>query len=175
MATRSAWRVTPTPAIPRRSASPGAWAWTCRAAGRSPKEAGPMTMLAAAGPSLAQADGYRLSVDTGGTFTDGFVTSGDRFAQVKVDTTPADPTEGFAACVAAAAEAMDESLPAFLAQARMVHFSSTIATNTVVQRSGAHVGLIVTAGCERSLYGSPDDAVRLCGFVGPAAVRGVAE
>lgn len=134
-----------------------------------------MTMLAAAGTPHAQADGYRLSVDTGGTFTDGFVTCGDRFAQVKVDTTPADPTEGFAACVAAAAEAMGESLPAFLARARMVHFSSTIATNTVVQRSGAHVGLIVTAGCERTLYGSPDDAARLSGFVGPEAIRGVAE
>jgi N-methylhydantoinase A len=118
---------------------------------------------------------YRLSVDTGGTFTDGFVTGGDCWAQVKVDTTPADPTEGFAACVAAAAEAMGESLPAFLARARMVHFSSTIATNTVVQRNGAHVGLIVTAGCERTLYGSPQDAARLAGFIGPEAVRGVAE
>jgi len=127
------------------------------------EEAGPLT------------SGYRLSVDTGGTFTDGFVTSGDRSAQVKVDTTPADPTEGFAACVAAAADAMGESLTAFLARARMVHFSSTIATNTVVQRTGAHVGLVVTAGCEQTLYGSPDDAARLAGFVGPGAVRGVAE
>jgi N-methylhydantoinase A len=134
-----------------------------------------MTMPGRAGAPRAPADGYRLSVDTGGTFTDGFVTSGDRSAQVKVDTTPGDPTEGFAACVAAAAQAMDESLPAFLARARMVHFSSTIATNTVVQRSGAHVGLIVTAGSEKSLYGSPDDAARLSAFIGPEAVRGVAE
>jgi N-methylhydantoinase A len=134
-----------------------------------------MTMLATAGTPPRQAEGYRLSVDTGGTFTDGFVASGDRSAQVKVDTTPGDPTEGFAACVAAAAEAMEESLPGFLARARMVHFSSTIATNTVVQRSGAHVGLVVTAGCEKSLYGRPDDAARLSAFIGPEAVRGVAE
>jgi len=118
---------------------------------------------------------YRLSVDTGGTFTDGYVTGGGRCAQVKVDTTPADPTEGFVACVAAAAEAMGESLPAFLARASVVHFSSTIATNTVVQRTGAHVGLIVTAGAEHALYGSPADASHLHGFVDPAAVRGVAE
>jgi N-methylhydantoinase A len=118
---------------------------------------------------------YRLSVDTGGTFTDGYVTGSGRSAQVKVDTTPADLTEGFVACVAAAAEAMGESVPAFLARASMVHFSSTIATNTVVQRTGAHVGLIVTAGSEHALYGSPTDASHLHGFVDPVAVRGVTE
>jgi len=45
----------------------------------------------------AEATKYQLSVDTGGTFTDGFVTGPNGAAQVKVDTTPADPTEGFAA------------------------------------------------------------------------------
>ena len=118
---------------------------------------------------------YELSVDTGGTFTDGFVRGGGRQAQVKVDTTPADLTEGFVACVALAAEAMGETLPAFLSGASVVHFSSTIATNIVVQRSGAPVGLIVTAGNERSLYGSSQDADRLFGFIDPAAVRGVSE
>jgi N-methylhydantoinase A len=119
--------------------------------------------------------GYQLSVDTGGTFTDGFVTSGDRSAQVKVDSRPDDPTEGFAACVSAAAEAMGESLPSFLAKANLVHFSSTIATNIVVQRTGAQVGLIVTAGSEHTLYGSTGDAGRLSGFVDLANVRGVSE
>ncbi|HUZ56957.1 MAG TPA: hydantoinase/oxoprolinase family protein [Streptosporangiaceae bacterium] len=123
----------------------------------------------------AQAPSYQLSIDTGGTFTDGFVTSGDRSAQVKVDTTPDDPTEGFAACVAAAAEAMGETVPAFLARARLVHFSSTIATNIVVQRTGAQVGLLVTAGCEHALYGSPQEASSLAGFVHAGAVRGVDE
>jgi len=118
---------------------------------------------------------YALSVDTGGTFTDGFVTGHGRSAQVKVDTTPADPTEGFVACVEAAAAAMDETLPAFLANATVVHFSSTIATNVVVQRAGAPVGLIVTAGQEKALYGSPQDAARLTEFIDADAVRGVAE
>ncbi|HUY49448.1 MAG TPA: hydantoinase/oxoprolinase family protein [Streptosporangiaceae bacterium] len=132
-------------------------------------------MPAPPGRTLAAAPVYQLSIDTGGTFTDGFVTSGDRAAQVKVDTTPEDPTEGFAACVAAAAGAMGESLPAFLARASVVQFSSTIATNIVVQRTGAQVGLVVTAGCERSLYGTPDDASRLAGFAHPEAIRGVDE
>ena len=135
-------------------------------------------MTATSAPSsstLAGAPRYQLSIDTGGTFTDGFVSSGERSAQVKVDTTPDDPTDGFAACVAAAAAAMGEELPAFLARADLVHFSSTIATNIVVQRTGAQVGLVVTAGREGTLYGSPDDASRLAGFVHPGAVRGVDE
>lgn len=118
---------------------------------------------------------YQLSVDTGGTFTDGFVRGLGRSAQVKVDTTPADVTDGFLACVTAAADAMGESLQGFLARASVVHFSSTIATNIVLQRTGALVGLVVTAGNERSLYSAEKDARNLAGLVGPDAVRGVDE
>jgi N-methylhydantoinase A len=125
--------------------------------------------------SVAEGGNYRLSVDTGGTFTDGFVTGRGRTAQVKVDTTPADPTEGLVACVAAAAEAMDESIESFLAQAEVVSFSSTIATNIAVQRTGAVVGLIVTAGHENRLYGSDDEADRLFTFIERDAVQGVVE
>ncbi len=116
---------------------------------------------------------FTLSVDTGGTFTDGYVTGGGRSAQVKVDTTPADPTEGLVACVAAAADAMDETVERFLARAKVVHFSSTIATNIAVQRRGADVGLIVTAGAEEQLYGSANDATALRALLSPDAVRGV--
>ncbi len=118
---------------------------------------------------------YELSVDTGGTFTDGFVVGAGRTAQVKVDTTPADLTESFMQCVAAAAAAMGEPVSRFLARSRVVHFSSTVATNIVVQRSGALVGLVVTKGHEDSLYGSPEEAGRLFGYVDPKAVRGVEE
>jgi len=134
-----------------------------------------LSKFAAADSTPASAGDYQLSVDTGGTFTDGFVRGRNRSAQVKVDTTPADVTEGFVACVAAAAEAMDESLQGFLARASLVHFSSTIATNIVLQRTGALVGLIVTAGNEKSLYAGEHDAAPLLGFIGSEAVRGVDE
>src|SRR3954467_1379142 len=88
---------------------------------------------------------YTLSIDTGGTFTDGFVSDGERSAQVKVDTTPHDLTIGFQACVEAAAEAVGEDLASFLSSLSTFHFSSTIATNTIVERRGARVGLIVSA------------------------------
>jgi len=32
--------------------------------------------------------GFTIDIDTGGTFTDGFITADDRFELVKVDTTP---------------------------------------------------------------------------------------
>jgi N-methylhydantoinase A/oxoprolinase/acetone carboxylase beta subunit len=118
---------------------------------------------------------YTLSIDTGGTFTDGFVTDGVRSAQVKVDTTPHDLTVGFQSCVEAAASAVGEGLATFLSSLDTLHFSSTIATNTIVERRGARVGLIVSAGAEGDLYGSADQAQALAAFVDLDVVRGIPE
>ena len=117
---------------------------------------------------------YRLSVDTGGTFTDGFVSGRDRQAQVKVDTTPHDLTEGFTACVEAAAAAMGETVEGFLSRTSVVHFSSTIATNTAVQRSGPKVGLLVSAGT-LSAYGTDEQFDSLSSFVDKDLVLEVPE
>lgn len=127
---------------------------------------------AAGGPARRS---FSLSIDTGGTFTDGFVTDGERTRQVKVDTTPQDLTIGFAACVQAAADALGEDLGSFLSSLERLHFSSTVATNTIVERRGAPVGLIVTAGAESSLYGSAGQTAALHEFVSPDLTRGVAE
>lgn len=118
---------------------------------------------------------YSLSIDTGGTFTDGFVSDGARTAQVKVDTTPQDLTIGFAACVAAAAGAVGAELGPFLSALGRLHFSSTVATNTIVERRGAALGLIVTAGDEASMYGTAEQAETLSAFIDPDLVRGVPE
>ncbi len=118
---------------------------------------------------------YTMSIDTGGTFTDGFVSAGEHAVQVKVDTTPQDLTVGFQACLEAAAEAVGEGLPAFLSTLRTLHFSSTIATNTIVEGRGARVGLIVTRGAEDLIYGTGPQAAALGAFLDPELVRGVAE
>ena len=118
---------------------------------------------------------YTLSIDTGGTFTDGFVSDAERSAQVKVDTTPHDLTVGFQACVEAAAEAVGEDLPSFLSSLKTFHFSSTIATNTIVERRGARVGLIVSAGAADTLYADGGEAKALLDFVDPELIRGVTE
>ena len=126
-------------------------------------------------PDRRQGREFTLSIDTGGTFTDGFVNDGEHSAQVKVDTTPHDLTVGFQACVEAAAEAVGEDLPSFLSSLRTFHFSSTIATNTIVERRGARVGLIVSKGATENLYAGDGEAKALLEFLDPELVRDVTE
>jgi N-methylhydantoinase A/acetophenone carboxylase len=136
----------------------------------------------AAGPSAGAAPDataarpkrvFTMSIDTGGTFTDGFVSDGERTAQVKVDTTPQDLTIGFQACLEAGAAAVGHTLSDFLTALGRLHFSSTIATNTIVERRGAPLGLIVTRGAEANLYRT--DGQALATLLDLDLVRGVAE
>lgn len=92
--------------------------------------------------------GFTVDIDTGGTFTDGFVTSGDAFRMVKTPTTPHDLTLCFMACIEEAARAFDMPMQDFLFDTEIIRFSNTIGTNSIIQRDGAKVGLIVTAGHE---------------------------
>ena len=133
--------------------------------------AGPDPQAAAARPRRA----FTMSIDTGGTFTDGFVSDGERTAQVKVDTTPQDLTIGFQACLEAGAAAVGHDLTGFLDALSRLHFSSTIATNTVVERRGATLGLIVTRGAERGLYAADAQAGALGALLDLDLVRGVSE
>jgi N-methylhydantoinase A/acetophenone carboxylase len=134
--------------------------------------------LAGAAPQALSARPRRaltMSIDTGGTFTDGFVSDGARTAQVKVDTTPQDLTIGFQACLEAAAAAIGHDMPGFLGALSRLHFSSTIATNTIVERRGAPLGLIVTRGAEADLYGTAAQAQGLGTLLDLELVRGVTE
>ncbi len=133
--------------------------------------AGPVQQAVGARPRRA----FTMSIDTGGTFTDGFVSDGARTAQVKVDTTPHDLTIGFRACLEAAAAAVGHELTGFLAALSRLHFSSTIATNTIVERRGAPVGLIVTQGAQSTLYGTEAQANALGTLVDLELVRGISE
>jgi N-methylhydantoinase A/acetophenone carboxylase len=98
--------------------------------------------------------GATVSIDTGGTFTDGYFTRGDQSARVKVDTTPHDVTEGLGRCVAQGAAALGyPGVQALLLDTDAFRFSSTIGTNSIIQRSGPRVGLMVSAGAAETLYG----------------------
>jgi N-methylhydantoinase A/acetophenone carboxylase len=138
-----------------------------------------VTTAGLAGQSVAPGGRPRraltMSIDTGGTFTDGFVSDGTRTAQVKVDTTPQDLTIGFQACLEAAAGAIGHDLAGFLGALSRLHFSSTIATNTIVERRGAPLGLIVTRGAEAQLYGGAGQAQALGSLIELALVQGVTE
>jgi N-methylhydantoinase A/oxoprolinase/acetone carboxylase beta subunit len=81
----------------------------------------------------------RIGVDTGGTFTDLVLLNDDRLEVHKVRSTPDDPARGILQGI--------EELTSGAAVSDVVH-GSTVATNAVLERKGARVGLLVTAGFE---------------------------
>lgn len=92
--------------------------------------------------------GFTVDIDTGGTFTDGFITRGNEFRTVKTPTTPHDLTICFMECIKEAAKAFALPLGDFLYDTDIVRFSNTIGTNSIIQRDGSRVGMIVSAGYE---------------------------
>ncbi|MCF8475325.1 MAG: hydantoinase/oxoprolinase family protein [Emcibacter sp.] len=90
--------------------------------------------------------GYTLDIDTGGTFTDGFAVYDGEARIVKVPTTPHDLTICFFETILAAADAFNVSVEDFLYDADIIRFSNTIGTNTIIQRDGSKIGLLVSRG-----------------------------
>ena len=90
---------------------------------------------------------YKIGIDVGGTFTD-FVVAGEgeqpRF--FKTQSTPDDPSIGVMTGLQEAAAAHGLSLDQLLSETDLVIHGSTVATNTLVERKGAKVGLVTTDG-----------------------------
>jgi len=123
---------------------------------------------------------FTIDIDTGGSFTDGFLTAGDRIEQVKVDTTPHDLTVCFLNCIGEGANRLGISVEELLSRTRVIRYSTTIGTNCLLQRIGPKLGLIVTAGFTDMLYAPHDDealeaAKALAGIVSPSMRVGVKE
>jgi N-methylhydantoinase A len=90
---------------------------------------------------------YRLSIDSGGTFTDGvLVDATGRALTAKAHTTPADPTVGTLDCIARLASAAGLAPEALLARTQTAILGTTMATNLVATKSGARMGTIATRG-----------------------------
>ena len=93
----------------------------------------------------------RIGVDTGGTFTDFVRIDGSGLATHKVRSTPDDPSrailEGLTALGLNAAAARH----AGTTRDDVVH-GSTVATNAVLERRGARVALVATAGFEDVIH-----------------------
>ena len=92
---------------------------------------------------------YVIGVDTGGTFTD-IVALGESGEVItgKSPTTPWDFSIGVLNAVEEVSKTMGVSRSDLLARTRMVKHGSTVATNAVIVRGGAKVGLITTKGFE---------------------------
>ena len=90
---------------------------------------------------------YKIGIDVGGTFTDFVVADGDgqpRF--FKTQSTPDDPSIGVITGLREAAAEYGLSLVQLLGDTDLIIHGSTVATNTLVERKGAKVGLITTDG-----------------------------
>src|SRR5207248_10749686 len=84
---------------------------------------------------------FRIAIDAGGTFTDCVWVERGRVRMLKVFSTPADPSE-------AIAEALRKvGAPDSL----IILHGTTVGTNTLLQRKGARVALVTTAGFEDAI------------------------
>lgn len=92
--------------------------------------------------------GNSIDVDIGGTFTDCFVQFEGRGAYAKSPTTKYDLSVGFMRAFRDAARQLDTDPLVLLPQADMVRYSTTLAMNKLIERTGPKLGLITTEGFE---------------------------
>lgn len=90
---------------------------------------------------------YSIGVDIGGTFTDCvLVDDQGRHVTSKALSTPADPAVGVVNALTLLADAAGTALAQLLAETTRFAHGTTIGTNAVLERRGAGVGLVATAG-----------------------------
>ena len=90
---------------------------------------------------------YYIGVDIGGTFTDCvLVDQHGTHRTAKALSTKDDPVTGVMNGLQRLAEAEELDLPTLLARTSRFGHATTIGTNAVLERTGARVGLIATAG-----------------------------
>ena len=101
----------------------------------------------------------RIGIDTGGTFTDlvAFAPDGGSLAFHKVVSTPDDPARGI---IRGLREIVDR-IGARAGEIELLVHGTTVATNAVLQRAGARVALITTAGFRDVLQIQRQDRPRL--------------
>jgi len=95
---------------------------------------------------------FHIGIDIGGTFTDCVLIGADTDGRVttyrtaKALSTPGDPADGVMAGLAELAVSVGLPLPELLGQTERFGHGTTIGTNAVLERTGARVGVITTAG-----------------------------
>jgi len=96
---------------------------------------------------------YYIGTDIGGTFTDCVILDeSGNIVVSKSPSTPPDFAEGLMNALQEAGSQMDLSLPELLENARLFPHGCTVATNTLINQSGAKVGIVTTKGFEETLH-----------------------
>ncbi len=95
---------------------------------------------------------WRIGVDVGGTFTDMVLRDAAGAVRIfKSPSVPADPSEGVLGVLRLAAQQLDLPLSALLRDCALFVHGSTVATNTILEKKGARVGLLTAEGFRDSL------------------------
>src|SRR5215204_5158222 len=90
---------------------------------------------------------YRIGIDVGGTFTDlVLVDDAGRVTHAKSPSTPTDQSVGVMEGLALLADLLGIELSAMLARTERIVHGTTVATNALLERRGARVGLLTTEG-----------------------------
>jgi N-methylhydantoinase A len=97
---------------------------------------------------------WTVDIDVGGTLTDGIFTNGEQLFSAKVDTTPHDLTVCLFDCLAQGASQLGfADTPEFLEHVDLIRWSTTITSNVLAELRGPRIGLLVSKGHEKDLYG----------------------
>jgi N-methylhydantoinase A/oxoprolinase/acetone carboxylase beta subunit len=99
-------------------------------------------------------DRYIIYVDTGGTFTDSVIVSGDgSFVTGKAPTTPDKLDDCFFNSIEASAKEMGKSLREVLSEVEEIGYGTTVGTNIIVTGAkGPKLGFITTKGIENRTW-----------------------
>jgi N-methylhydantoinase A len=90
---------------------------------------------------------FRIGIDVGGTFTDLVaVSEAGRVTFAKAASTPRDPSLGVLDGLARLAQTLGLDRAALLARTERIVHGTTVATNALLERKGARVGLLTTEG-----------------------------
>jgi len=92
--------------------------------------------------------GFTVDIDIGGTFTDCFVASNEKTIFIKSPTTSYNLSVGVMKALKEAASSLNMSMKELARNTDIVRYSTTIAMNTLLQRTGPKLGLITTEGFE---------------------------
>ncbi|MDE2846024.1 MAG: hydantoinase B/oxoprolinase family protein, partial [Gemmatimonadota bacterium] len=88
-----------------------------------------------------------IGIDVGGTFTDFVVVEGDSAPRYfKTASTPQSPSDAVMNGLGDIADSLGLSATELLSRTRLFIHGTTVATNTLLERKGARVGLITTEG-----------------------------
>jgi N-methylhydantoinase A len=102
----------------------------------------------------SEVDVWTVDIDVGGTLTDGLFTDGESAVCAKVDSTPHDLTVCLFDCLAQGATKLGfADVSQFLESVALIRWSTTITSNVLAEQRGPRLGLLVSQGHDKDLYG----------------------